>query len=171
MNGGITSLGALLFEHNAQRHCLPPIYRRATIIHCRTPSHQSVAITFSQARLWRRRQLLPLTATVVVAGPPPPTAVVVVIVDRCRRPPPLGSGRARVQNLGGEEVLIPVVKFIQSTYEGPSYKFLGDGTDWKSGSKKERPRGRPTIPHLLNLWYAFWLWNWMAGTEIKWQSP
>jgi hypothetical protein len=26
----------------------------------------------------------------------------------------VGSGHARVKNLGGEEVLIPVVKFIQS---------------------------------------------------------
>ena len=37
-----------------------------------------------------------------------------------------GSGRARVKNLGGEEVFILVVWFIQSTYEGPSYKIFGD---------------------------------------------
>jgi hypothetical protein len=49
------------------------------------------------------------------------------------------------KNVGGEEVLIPVVKFIQSTYEGPSYNFLGDGTDPKSENKKERPRGRGRI--------------------------
>ena len=54
-----------------------------------------------------------------------------------------GSGAAaRVKNLGGEEVLIPVVKFIQSTCEGPSYNFLGGGIDRKSRNKKERPRGR-----------------------------
>ena len=48
---------------------------------------------------------------------------------------------ARAENLGGEEVLISVIKFIQSTYNGPSYKKFGDGTDQKSRKKKERPRG------------------------------
>ena len=47
-----------------------------------------------------------------------------------------GSGAAaRVENLGGEEVLIPVVKFIQSTYKGHSFNFFWDGTDQKSGNK------------------------------------
>ena len=62
-----------------------------------------------------------------------------IVLSRQLRQAPAAT---RVKSLGGEEVLIPVVEFIQSTYKVPSYKLLGDGTDRKSGNKKERPRGR-----------------------------
>ena len=51
-----------------------------------------------------------------------------------------GSGAAaRVENLGGEEVLIPVVKFIQSTYKGPSTIFLGMEQIERAGTRKRDP--------------------------------
>ena len=41
-----------------------------------------------------------------------------------------------VKNLGGEEVFILVVKFIKSTYEGPSYKKMGMEQIKRAGTRK-----------------------------------
>ena len=55
------------------------------------------------------------------------------------RQPRRAPATARVENLGGEEVLIPVVKFIQSTYKGPSTIFLGMEQIERAGTRKRDP--------------------------------
>ena len=62
---------------------------------------------------------------------------------------------ARVDNLGGEYVLIPIVKFIQSTYEGPPYKNLGMEQILRREQEKRDPEA--VLVEATGIHFVAWL--------------
>ena len=51
-----------------------------------------------------------------------------------------------------------LLKFIQSTYEGPPYQKLGDGTELKVGTMKETPIGHAGMGTVItDSWVSLWL--------------
>ncbi len=61
----------------------------------------------------------------------------------------------RVKKLGGEEVLIPVVKFIQSTREPLIQKFWG----WNRSKEREQERETQGCGMVLGVYREFMWWE------------
>ena len=54
----------------------------------------------------------------------------------------------------GEDVPVSIVKFIQSTYEGPPYKKIVDGVELKAGTLNEKSRGSDFDDSWVSLWLS-----------------
>ena len=76
--------------------------------------------------------------------PPSPNTIVCQPSSQPSSQPSLTAAAIVRHNHGPLDIPVPIVKlkFIQSLYESPPYKKIGDGAELKARTAKERPRGR-----------------------------
>ena len=156
-----STLATLSFTYTTRLYMSPPlpslsvaynnsvfIYGRSILPCCHHPLPRPLPAT---AIVRRCSTLLPI----VCHCPLPPLPDIVVcnclpswsdaVIDRCCHRQQLPPSWTAVENWGGEDVPVPIVKFIQSTYAGPLYTKFGDDAEPKAESTKERPIGRALI--------------------------